>query len=256
MGELGTMSAAVQQEQLKQMNLVHNERQKAYDFCHACNDEGRDGGCPRCGKTPRKKVEEKLKGVTNIASDVIPAAYQGKTWIKPESENLRESQFDDALEKVYNKFLKGDLPNFSMFISAPPKTGKMLFAYACMQTALVQGFSVAPMMTTSDWRRLYRVSQTNPMYKLYNKYKWDELVSFEVVFILVDDSEDRYDVIGTLKTIYDTRAMMGLPTFVISDYKLTTLVCRYRSQDYSKIYNPDMSRDFNRYPVIIHRFEE
>lgn len=237
------------------MNQVELEQKRVYNQCHVCNGEGVPGGCPRCGLEPGG-VKRVKKLSLSIGTDIIPEIYQGKVWEKPESDVLRFQQFDQTLEKVYNIFLNGELPIFSLFIAAPPKYGKFLFAYACMQAALMQNLRVAPMFTISDWRRLYRVSQMNPMYKLYKKYRWDDLVTHDVVFITIDDSEDRYDAIGMMKTIYDVRATMSLPTFIISDYKLTSLVSRYQGKEYTKIYNPDNNRDYKRYPVILHRFTD
>lgn len=223
--------------------------------CHWCNNEGKIGGCPNCGRTPRSVVSENLMYV-DLPIDIIPKHYQGKMWEKPEQTPdmpLKAQQFDNTLEKVCNIFLQGNIPNFSMYIAAPPKSGKNLFAYTCMQTCLLQHFSVAPLMSTSDWRRLHKVSQLNPFYKFYGKYKWDELIAYDVIFLFVDHTDDKYDEIPLLKSILDARAALGLPTFIISDYSLTSLVPRWNLKSYSIIYNPNGDRDYLRYPVVISR---
>lgn len=223
--------------------------------CHVCNNEGKEGGCPRCGKTPRGAAAVKLLNL-EIPTELIPTPYQGVIWEKPSPEGLalRFQEFDNSLEKVYNYFLSGRVPAFSMFIGAPPKSDKTKFAYCCMQTALAQRFSVAPLLSTGDWRRLQRVSQMNPFYKLYNKYQWDQLVALDVVFMFVDHSDERFDEIPLLKSVLDARASFGKSTFIISDYKLNELVPRYDKESYSAIYNSSDKRDYLRYPVIIHRF--
>lgn len=223
--------------------------------CHKCNDEGLEGGCPRCGLTPRKASGLKVLHL-DIPTEIIPQQYQGLMWDKPAGDDLPMTyrQVDDAMEKIYNKFLSGVLPAYSVFLSAPPKMGKAQFAYACMQTALAQRFSVAPYFSTGDWRRLHKVSQMNPMYKLYNRYRWDGLVSMDVVFLYIDYSEERYTDIPLLKSILDTRASLGKPTFIVSDYKLESLVPRWDSDLFMMIYNPDPKRDFKRYPVLLQRF--
>lgn len=225
------------------------------NVCHTCGGLGKEGGCPKCGLTPRQSITVKTMHL-GVPLDIIPAAYQGKLWTHETEEGalLVFKEFDQKLDKVYAEFLAGRVPKFSMFIAAPPKYGKRAFAFSCMQTALVQSFSVAPLLSTSDWRRLYRVSQMNPFYKLYDKYKWDDLVSRDVVFISVDHSDDRYDVVGLLKDVLDTRSSFGKATFILSDFRLEELVPKWGSQSYSVIYNPDPGRDYMRYPVIIHRF--
>lgn len=223
--------------------------------CHFCNNEGKEGGCPRCGLTPRSSNTVKLLNL-EVPTELIPTVYQGVVWEKPEGGDipLRLQQYDDALEKVYNQFLSGRIPAFSMFIGAPPKSGKNKFAYCCMQTALAQRFTVAPLLSTGDWRRLQKVSQMNPFYKLYGKYQWDNLIALDVVFMFVDHSDERFDEIPLLKSVLDARAAFGLSTFIISDYKLNDLVPRYDKESYSAIYNPSDKRDYLRYPVVMHRF--
>ena len=224
--------------------------------CHLCNDQGKEGGCSRCGLTPRKSVAVNLH-VTPLPADVIPIAYQGKVWSKSNNTDIPANfkQFDDLLERVYNIFLTGQLPRFSMFIAAPPKSGKNMFAYSCMQTAYAQKFKVAPLLSTADWRRLHAVSQTNPFYKLYGQYQWDRLVMLDVVFMFVTHTEEHHNDIPLIKNILDTRATFNLPTFIISDYLLTELIPKWNSEQYSMIFNPDEQRDYLRYPVIAHRFE-
>lgn len=225
-------------------------------LCHFCNNQGKEGGCPKCGLTPRKSVHTKMLTL-DVPTEIIPVPYQGVMWEKPTQEDipLKFKQFDEALERVYTKFLKGQIPTFSMFIGAPPKSGKNLFAYSCMQTALTQKFTVAPLLSTADWRRLYSISQANPFYKLYGKYKWDDLLALDVVFLYVDYSDDRRDDIPLLKNIYDARAQFNLPTFVLSDFRLNDLVPKWGDKTYAMIHNPDETRNYLRYPVIIHRFE-
>lgn len=223
--------------------------------CHRCNNEGTKEGCPRCGRTLRSAVAVKTLNL-EIPTDLIPQPYQGIVWEKPNPEGLplHIQEFDRSLEKVYNYFLSGRIPSFSLFLGAPPKSDKNKFAYCCMQTSLAQRFSVAPLLSTSDWRRLQKISQMNPFYKLYGKYQWDTLISLDVVFMFVDHSDERFDEIPLMKSVLDSRAAFGLPTFIISDYKLTDLVPRYDKETYSAIYNPSDQRDYLRYPVIIHRF--
>lgn len=223
--------------------------------CHFCNDEGKPDGCPKCGRTPRSAVGVKLLNIVT-PTEIIPAPYQGKLWEKPMVEGLPLAfqDFDDKLERVHDQFLKGLIPKFSMFIAAPPKSGKNNFAYSCMQTALAQKFTVAPFLSTSDWRRLYKVSQMNPFYKLFGKYQWDTLVTMDVVFLFVDHADEHNDDIPLIKSIMDVRASFGLSTFVMSDYKLTDLVPKWKSDVYTMIHNSSDSRDYLRYPVILHRF--
>ena len=230
---------------------------KFRSVCHRCGGHGLEGGCPRCGLTVQQKVMRKVEAL-GLPLDIIPAHYQGKLWTRiPATEGVPAKfvDFDNKLETIHKIYMDGLLPHYSVFISGPRKTGKMNFAYSCMQLAAAKTIKIAPMLSTSDWRRLYRVSQMDPMYKLYGHYRWDDLISREVVFMRVDHSEDRYDVFGLLKEVFDTRASMGKATMVISDYKLEDLVSRWGSEEYAMIHDSDPDRDLYRYPVILQRFE-
>lgn len=226
------------------------------DFCHKCNNEGLEGGCPKCGRTPRKVAGQQAL-VFDVPTDIIPVPYQGKLWECPDPAGVSVvcRQVDEGMEKVHNKFLKGEIPAFSMFIAAPPKSGKNLFAFSCMQTALMHKFSVAPYLSTGDWQRLHKVSQMNPFYKLYGKYTWDKLIACDVVFLYVDYSDERKSSIPLMKSIMDARAAFDKPTFILSDYRLQDLVCAWKREEYTMIYNPDPNRDCLRYPVLLHRFD-
>ena len=90
---------------------------------------------------------------------------------------------------------------------------------------------------------------------MYGKYRWDTLIGTDVVFMFVDHSDDHFDDIPLIKSILDARAAFNLPTFVISDYKLTDLVPKWKSDMYTMIHNPNDKRDYLRYPVVLHRFD-
>lgn len=226
--------------------------------CHTCGGLGKKDGCPKCGKTVEGAVLVKTMQL-DLAVDVIPLPYQGKLWTPPDpipNQSAKWTDFDTKLSRVHNEFLNGRIPKFSLMACAPSKYGKRKFAYSCMQTAAVQGFRVAPLLVASDWRRLYKVSQMNPFYRLYDKYKWDELVAMDIVFVSVDYSEERFDCIDILKNILDTRAGFSKPTFILSDSPLASLSSQWGKDSYNAIYNADPDRDYLRYPVILHRFTD
>lgn len=224
--------------------------------CHACGNFGIEGGCPRCGKTPKTVAGAKILTL-NAPVEFIPVHYQGKLWEPPANDVTQASlTFYGSLSRVHDEFLKGNVPAFSMYVSSNAKGGKHEFAYSCMQTAMAQGFSATPLLSASDWRRLYRVSITNPYYKLYDQFTWDDLIRRDVAFMFIDHSDERFDVISLLKDVMDSRAAFGKPTFIISDYKLNTLNKRWGTSTYGMIYNPDPSRDTLRFPVVLHYFKE
>lgn len=221
-------------------------------YCHTCGNNGKDGGCPECGRTTTTLRLDKID--LPLPVSVIPVKYQGQIWTPARQENAEVTPIDQRMQKVLELFQSNKLPTFSLFIGRPAKNNKHFFAYSCMQTAIMAGYSVAPLLSSSDWRRLYKCSQMNPMYKLYGEYRWDELVRKDVMFLYIDHSDDKYTVISLLKDLMDTRANFNLSTIVISDYELASLVPAWKSEEYALIYNPDPQRDLLRYPAVLQSF--
>lgn len=224
--------------------------------CHTCNGRGLPGdGCPECGAKVNQTIDLRSTSFV-INTDIIPSFYQGKTWEKPSYDGTETDlvkEIDDRVAAVQDKFLSGEKPSFSLFISCNEDYGKFIFAYSCMQAALLSGYTVAPLLSTADWKRIHKQSQINPGLKLYGNLRWDELVRRDVVFIYVDHSDDRLSDIWLLKTVLDSRATMGLGTYIISDYHLPTLSSRYNSKEYKALLSSAQKKDLNRFPIIIQR---
>lgn len=227
------------------------------NYCHTCGNKGKEGGCPECG---RRLNELRLTELTTmdvtLPVNVIPLQYQGKLWAPTVLSEGKLSHIEGSMLKLLEVYQRNKLPKFSLFLGRPAKSNKSLFAYSCLQTAIMAGYSAAPFLSTADWRRLYKASQINPLFKLYNEYRWDTLVQKDVVFLYVDHSDDKYTVISLLKDILDTRAGFNLATIIVSDYELASLVPAWKSDEYSLIYNPDPQRDMLRYPAVLQGFKE
>lgn len=223
--------------------------------CIICHNEGKEGGCPKCGRTPVSFASD-INIALPLPEDIIPQIYLGKFWSKPENETLLAFKtFDEKLEKIHNLCLNGSLPPYSIFIASPPKSNKTLFVYSCMQALILKGYTIAPYLSTADIRRLLKISQINPFYKLFNKWTYETIISSDVLFLSISHLADRFEDIILLREILDSRARMNRATWIISDYKLQSLVPKWNSDAYLELYNTDPNRDKLRYPVILHRFE-
>lgn len=223
--------------------------------CPVCYDMGKKDGCPRCGKSLVKNLDlDKVSIAFNPS--LIPESYQGHYWNPPVSEDFVMADFYKKLDKIHSIYLSAKPLPYSLFLAGPPKIGKLDFAYSALQASIAQGRTTAPLMSTSEWRRLYKIAQINPFYKMYGKYYWDDLICADVVIITVDYSDDHNDDITLMKDIYDIRARQNLSTTIISDFKLEDLVPRWNSSAYNLIYSSNPKCDRKRYPLIIHCFKE
>lgn len=223
--------------------------------CTKCYDKGKPGGCPKCGKDSSKS-KENITFFKEVDTLIIPTRYKGISWTKPDSaENNLFSNFDNDLEKIHKKFMAGKSIKFSLFIAAPQNYDKLTFAYSCMQASLMHKKVVAPLLSTSDIRRLMRVSQISPFFKLYQSWTYDAVMSADILFVTVTHIDDnRNNDIMLLHELYDTRARLDLPTFVISDYALESLVPKWESKIYSVLIGDGKNVDYLRYPRILQRF--
>ncbi len=223
--------------------------------CTRCYDKGKLGGCPKCGKDSTESQEQIIfsKEVDTI---LIPTKYKGVSWTKPEkAENNLFSNFDNDLEKIHKKFMVGKPIKFSLFLAAPQNYDKLTFAYSCMQASLMHKKVVAPLLSTSDIRRLMRISQISPFFKLYQSWTYDAVMSADILFVTVTHIDDnRNNDIMLLHELYDTRARLDLPTIVISDYALESLVPKWESKIYSVLIGDGKNVDLLRYPRILQRF--
>ncbi len=224
--------------------------------CTRCYDLGTPDGCPKCGKLSSSN-KNKIVFSSDIDNSIIPTKYQGVVWTRPdEVKNKLFYDFDSDLDKIHKKFLSGANLKLSLFIAAPQKYDKLTFAYSCMQAGLMNKFRVAPLLSTSDIRRLMCISQISPFFKLYKSWTYDLVMSADILFVTITHIDNnRHDDIMLLHELYDTRARLDLPTIVISDYTLESMVPKWDSKIYSVLVDIGKNADLLRYPRILQRFD-
>lgn len=235
------------------------------NFCFVCGNLGfNDKECPSCHRQPTKRSlnfefnADNSDFVDKIDSFGIPAVYRGVIW---DSEILRHDKPDLANDFVFDRFIKnlekvnalfdkGLLSNKSAIIIAPASFSKMTFAYSCMQRAIDNGFSVAPLLDTVELKRLVYLASENPKYKLYKKIDYDSYVMSDVCFITVTKSQQKAWAYEIIQEILDLRARKGLGTFIISRYELSEISQQDHSNSFDALAAVDTHDDF-KYPAII-----
>ena len=156
-------------------------------YCFTCGGQGLvDCVCPECGHAPagsssklpkmdsfsQVKVNTETTLVEEESAEIIQSAYKGVFWNRrilenDNTEKLPEKfdiagryndrlfvRFLDQLTKLDDIFKGGGVPNKSVYVIAPPGYSKTVFAYSCMQYALANGYSVAPLIDTIELKRL------------------------------------------------------------------------------------------------------
>lgn len=251
------------------MSLVNEKNLVSNGYCFKCANHGfLDKVCPACGREPtrvsmnfdvRKDTEEFVKKVS-VAG--IPALYQGVMW---DAEILRDSKrekerdisFDNfvkQLSKINDIFVSGLLPQKSAIIIAPAGYSKMVFAYSCLQRALDNGFSIAPIFDTVEIKRFLTLAGDNPNHKLYDSISYEDYIMADVLFATVTKLPSREWAYEALEELIDRRARKGLSTFVLSRFSLMDISKRDKSNQFSAIAT-SVSTDSLKYPAVI-RYRE
>lgn len=241
-----------------------------------------DKVCPECGHAPagsdsklsqmssfsQVKANTETTLVEEGSAEIVQPAYKGIFWNRrilenDNTEKLPEKfdiagryndrlfvRFLDQLTKIDGIFKEGGIPNKSVYIIAPPGYSKTVFAYSCMQHALANGYSVAPLIDTIELKRLLVLASEKLDYKLYGRFSYDDYMSSDVVFVTVTHTYYRYDAYSVLDELINRRARLGLATFVLSRYSLKTLYKWDKLGSLDSLKNSS-SKDGRKYPSVV-----
>lgn len=241
-----------------------------------------DKVCPECGHAPagsdsklsqmssfsQVKANTETTLVEEGSAEIVQPAYKGIFWNRrilendnteklPEKFDIADRyndrlfvRFLDQLTKIDGIFKEGGIPNKSVYIIAPPGYSKTVFAYSCMQHALANGYSVAPLIDTIELKRLLVLASEKLDYKLYGRFSYDDYMSSDVVFVTVTHTYYRYDAYSVLDELINRRARLGLATFVLSRYSLKTLYKWDKLGSLDSLKNSS-SKDGRKYPSVV-----
>lgn len=241
-----------------------------------------DKVCPECGHAPagsdsklsqmssfsQVKANTETTLVEEGSAEIVQPAYKGIFWNRrilenDNTEKLPEKfdiagryndrlfvRFLDQLTKIDGIFKERGIPNKSVYIIAPPGYSKTVFAYSCMQHALANGYSVAPLIDTIELKRLLVLASEKLDYKLYGRFSYDDYMSSDVVFVTVTHTYYRYDAYSVLDELINRRARLGLATFVLSRYSLKTLYKWDKLGSLDSLKNSS-SKDGRKYPSVV-----
>ncbi len=198
--------------------------------CYRCRDIGIEGGCPDCNKVkeisgnPAVEVTEEVLDQYKVPKFYRASKWNSKVLSEAYPELATHRTFRDyisQLDKIYESFKSGNIPSQSVFIIAPPRRGKQVFAFSCMQAAINHGYACAPVLDSSEWRRLNLLATERPTSKELKTFgcTLEQVLNADILFLTVD--KDNFSgAYRAIESLIDKRSRRDKPTIVISRYSL------------------------------------
>lgn len=198
--------------------------------CLSCRGQGEPGGCSNCGKdslasaTPVVEVSTEL-----LVQRQIPPQYLSVEWdadqLMATHSNLKGNNsfqfYCKVLTNMINQLKTGNLPSQSVLLMADRGFGKRTFAYCYMKECMKLGLSVAPIIDTTQYRRLNRISSERPFDKSIVGLPYSiEDINASDVLVLTVDPENYRSALTVLDTVCDKRSRSGKPTLITSRFNV------------------------------------
>lgn len=206
--------------------------------CPICRNKGLLDGCPECGKelnifnSPERKIDFSESKV------FIPEYYVNRIWnmeqaltTLPDDNSMNYyKNFYHKLNYLLNGIQQGKTLHNSAIVSAPANYSKSVWVYSCIQSLIVQNKKVVPLISTSEYQRLYNMD----VYKPYNNYKYqdftiEEYNTADILFVEIPDDEAYMYAYETVLKIINIRARFDKPTVFITNVPISKLIAK----DYS-----------------------
>jgi hypothetical protein len=234
-------------------------------ICGTCGGVGILSGievCPECGfdsRTGRQLSRQDIsKLIPEIEKKGIPKSYVGVNWTpgvfwaahSGMKGNKLVELFLSQMEKVHTVFASGKLPQRSAIFIAPSHYSKLTWAYSCIQHALKAGYSVAPILDTSEIKRLFVLSSESLNFRL-NGLNYEEYVDSDVCFFTVVKNEFRRNSFSVVQDLLDKRNRRGLDTWGISRFSMAEISSWDKTGDFSKLMVQYPEDNLCKIPAII-----
>ena len=239
------------------------------DKCYVCGGQFDprfiDKPCPKCGRQYNKPSVEKMKINTEKADTVlIPKQYIGVEWsgdvLAEDKRNIKDQlglkELIRNMTAIHDFFKKGVLPTRSAIIIASPRFSKITWAYSCMQHALNNGLTVAPLLDTVELKRFMLLAAEKPYHKIYDMIDYESYITAETCFITVTKSSRFCEAYNIILDILDIRSRKGLPTYIISRFPLKALAKWDTNNHFEALRGDFYKEDTYKYPAICCCLEE
>ena len=234
--------------------------------CATCGGIGMnlaaDTACPEChyerGQVISLTKQDIVELVPVLGELHVPRNYIGTCWSSDifwaGHGDLRGNKLVELvisqMEKIHSLFASGDLLNRSLLLLAPAQYGKMTFGFSCMQYAVKSGYSVAPLLDTSEIKRLLVLSSEQPTQRAVS-IDYESYISADLCIFTVQKNEYRRNAYSTILDLLDKRSRRGLSTIGLSRYSMAELSRWDRSGDFMRLSVPTPEENLLKIPAIL-----
>lgn len=229
--------------------------------CFNCQDNGIVGGCPVCEKEQVlvkyvAEIENPL--VREEAFSIIPESYR-QDW---DSNILRQTYLDYENDSEFNLYIKhldslidllrkGKLPQQSALIMSSAGMGKTHFAYCCMMLAASYGYTIGPLIDTTQYRRLNNISMDPITFRNYVRANptttsIDDVLNSDLQFLYVDPTCFK-DAHRDIMSLVLKRDRLGKPTIILSMNTVNQITVSDYEKDFKRFL---MNREFSKQKQI------
>lgn len=227
--------------------------------CLTCRGLGMVGGCPSCGKAVSTEAPTIDLAEADVTAAAIPEYYLKTPWSKQTLLNSHADskakaaleKYAETLDRMYRIFSSGKIPGKSCLIIASHGMGKMVWAYSCMQEAMKHGYSIAPILDNTQYRRLSILSSERMYSKVLKQpYTIEDYNTADVLFLTIDPDNFQGSY-RTVDSLLSKRARYGKPTFILSRYSVKQMSLIDFSDSFSSTLNSGAEQDKNKYILVI-----
>lgn len=229
--------------------------------CLLCRDNGKIGGCPKCGKEYALLGNDKIKTPIGVIRDLgVPKHYLKEKWNSVILRQDHEVYIDDAdfdnyvnqLDACINILKEGRLPVMSALVTSPIGYGKTTWAYNCILEANSHNFTTVPLVDTGQLRRMFLTASENPSWvNKFANHNYNDYLYADLLIACVSNGPEFIYAYETIVNIVTIRSRLEKPTIFLSNYSANELMKEDKRRQLYKLLSGGTNVDPYRYLVNI-----
>lgn len=229
--------------------------------CFKCRDRGAPGGCEECGRTLGKEGSQEVEVTEeHLKENHIPEFYLTSSWdpdlLKREHPHLEGDRnflnYVGQLDRIFKIHQSGQLSHTSAIIMAKHRMAKQTLAFHCMKQALGHGYTVAPLIDNTEYRRCNNLSAEMPYSKYLKQlpYSIEQLIHSDVCFMKIDEANSA-TAFRDIISLVDKRSRNNRATFVLVSQQIRDITAADWEGRFGSLVDASRTNNPFKYPVLV-----